>query len=121
MLTNASYFAFTATPKNKTLEMFGVPYPAEGKIKHRPFHIYTMKQAIQEGLLLMCLEDYTPIKSYYKIAKIVEDDPLFDKKKAQKKIRKYVESNETAIELKSEIMIDHFHDQVSQRERWWKG
>lgn len=112
MLTNASYFAFTATPKNKTLEMFGVPYPSGGKIKHRPFHIYTMKQAIQEGFIMDVLKDYTPIKSYYKIAKIVEDDPLFDKKKAQKKLRKYVESNETAIEIKAEIMMDHFHDQV---------
>lgn len=112
MLTNASYFAFTATPKHKTLEMFGVPYPSEGKIKHKPFHVYTMKQAIQEGFILDVLKSYTPINSYYKIAKIVEDDPLFDKKKAQKKLRKYVESNETAIEIKSEIMIDHFHDQV---------
>lgn len=112
MLTNASYFAFTATPKNKTLEMFGVPYPAEGKIKHKPFHVYTMKQAIQEGFIIDVLKNYTPIKSYYKIAKIVEDDPLFDKKKAQKKLRKYVESNETAIGLKAEIMVDHFHDQV---------
>ncbi|MGG1400287.1 type I restriction endonuclease [Bacillus salipaludis] len=112
MLTNASYFAFTATPKNKTLEMFGVPYHSEGKIKHRPFHVYTMKQAIQEGFIIDVLKDYTPIISYYKIAKIVEDDPLFDKKKAQKKLRKYVESNETAIELKSEIIIDHFHDHV---------
>lgn len=112
MLTNASYFAFTATPKNKTLEMFGVPYPSEGKVKSRPFHVYTMKQAVQEGFILDVLKSYTPINSYYKIAKIIEDDPLFDKKKAQKKLRKYVESNETAIEIKSEIMIDHFHDQV---------
>jgi len=112
MLKNASYFAFTATPKNKTLEMFGVPYPSEGKIKHRPFHIYTMKQAIQESFIMDVLKDYTPIKSYYKIAKIVEDDPLFDKKKAQKKLRRYVESNETAIEMKAEIMVDHFHEQV---------
>lgn len=112
MLTNASYFAFTATPKNKTLEMFGVPYPSEGKVKHRPFHVYTMKQAVQEGFILDVLKSYTPINSYYKIAKTIEDDPLFDKKKAQKKLRKYVESNETAIEIKAEIMIDHFHDQV---------
>lgn len=112
MLTNASYFAFTATPKNKTLEMFGVPYEADGKIKHRPFHVYTMKQAVQERFIIDVLRDYTPIKSYYKIAKIVEDDPMFDKKRAQKKLRKYVESNEKAIELKSEIMVDHFHDQV---------
>ena len=112
MLKNASYFAFTATPKNKTLEMFGVPYEAEGKIKHRPFHIYSMKQAIQEGFILDVLKNYTPVNNYYKLAKIVEDDPLFDKKKAQKKLRKYVESKEKAIELKAEIMMDHFHDQV---------
>ncbi|WP_421535577.1 type I restriction endonuclease subunit R [Priestia sp. D3YE.R1] len=115
MLTNASYFAFTATPKNKTLEMFGIPYPVDGKIKHKPFHVYTMKQAIEEGFIIDVLKDYTPIKSYYKISKIVEDDPLFDKKKAQKKIWKYVESNETAIGLKVEIMIDHFHDQVTAK------
>lgn len=112
MLTNASYFAFTATPKNKTLEMFGVPFEVDGKIKHKPFHIYTMKQAIQEGFIIDVLKHYTPIKSYYKIAKIVEDDPMFDKKRAQKKLRSYVESNEKAIELKAEIMMDHFHEQV---------
>lgn len=112
MLTNASYFAFTATPKNKTLEMFGVPYPEGEKVKHRPFDVYTMKQAIQEGFILDVLKNYTPIKSYYKIIKTIEDDPLFDKKKAQKKLRKYVESNETAIEIKAEIMIDHFYTHV---------
>lgn len=112
MLKNASYFAFTATPKNKTLEMFGVPYESESKIKHRPFHNYPMKQAIQEGFILDVLKHYMPINSYYKIAKIIEDDPLFDKKKSQKKLRRYVESQEKAIELKAEIMMDHFHDQV---------
>jgi type I restriction enzyme, R subunit len=62
MLTNASYFAFTATPKNKTLEMFGerLPPNAEGKIKHQPFHSYTMKQAIEEGFILDVLKSYTP-------------------------------------------------------------
>ncbi|OIJ13555.1 DEAD/DEAH box helicase [Anaerobacillus alkalilacustris] len=112
MLTNASYFAFTATPKNKTLEMFGVPHEVDGQVKHRPFHVYTMKQATQEGFIMDVLKEYTPINSYYKIAKIVEDDPMFDKKKAQKKLRKYVESNEKAISLKAEIMVDHFHDHV---------
>lgn len=112
MLTNASYFAFTATPKNKTLEMFGTPYVDGDKIKHKPFHVYTMKQAIEEEFIRDVLKYYTPIKSYYKIAKIVEDDPMFDKKKAQKKLRRYVESNETAIGLKAEIMVDHFHEQV---------
>jgi len=114
MLTNASYFAFTATPKNKTLEMFGQPLPpdAEGKIKHRPFHSYTMKQAIQEGFILDVLKSYTPVDSYYKLVKKIEGDPEFDTKRAQKKLRKYVESRDHAIRLKAEIMVDHFHEQV---------
>jgi type I restriction enzyme R subunit len=114
MLTNASYFAFTSTPKNKTLEMFGQPLPpdVEGKVKHRPFHSYTMKQAIQEGFILDVLKSYTPVDSYYKLVKKIEGDPEFDTKKAQKKLRKYVESRDHAIRLKAEIMVDHFHEQV---------
>ncbi|MDD3393484.1 MAG: type I restriction endonuclease [Anaerotignum sp.] len=112
MLTNASYFAFTATPKNKTLEMFGVPCEEGGEIKHLPFHIYTMKQAIQEGFIQDVLKHYTTYNSYYKLAKIVETDPLFDKKKAQKKLRSFVESNPNAISKKAEIMVNHFHEQV---------
>jgi type I restriction enzyme R subunit len=113
LLPNASYFAFTATPKNKTLEIFGDPDPqADGTVKHRAFHGYTMKQAIQEGFILDVLEHYTPVESYYKLAKMVEDDPEFDIKKAQKKLRRFVEGHEHAIRLKAEIMVDHFHDQV---------
>ena len=113
MLTNASYFAFTATPKNKTLEIFGIPIPgAEGKTAHRPFHSYTMKQAVQEGFILDVLKHYTPVSSYYKLVKTVEGDPEFDTKKAKKKLRKYVESHDHAIRLKAEIMVDHFHEQV---------
>lgn len=112
MLKNASYFAFTATPKNKTLEMFGIPYQDGDEIKHRPFHVYTVKQAIQEGFILDVLKYYTPVDSYYRLAKTIEDDPLFDKKKAQKKLRQFVESNKFAISQKAEIMVNHFHDQV---------
>jgi type I restriction enzyme, R subunit len=114
MLTNASYFAFTATPKNKTLEMFGEPLPpdAEGKVKHRPFHNYSMKQAVQERFILDVLENYVPVDSYYKLIKKIEDDPEFDTKKAKKKLRRYVESHDHAIKLKAEIMVDHFHEQV---------
>ena len=113
MLTNASYFAFTATPKNKTLEMFGDPKPQpDGTTKYEPCHHYSMKQAIQEGFIMDVLKYYTPISSYYKLAKTVEDDPLFDKKKAQKKLRAFVESNEYAISQKAEIMVEHFHTQV---------
>lgn len=114
MLTNASYFAFTATPKNKTLEMFGEPLPpdADGKVKHRPFHSYTMKQAVEEGFILDVLKAYTPVDSYYKLVKKTDDDPEFDTKKARKKLRRYVESHDHAIRLKAEIMVDHFHEQV---------
>jgi len=113
MLTNASYFAFTATPKNKTLEIFGDPYSGEdGKVKHLPFHTYTMKQAIQERFILDVLKSYTPVNSYYKLIPTVQDDPEFDKNKAQKKLRRYVEQHDHAIRLKAEIMVDHFHEQV---------
>ena len=113
LLPNASYFAFTATPKNKTLEIFGTPDPqADGTIKHHAFHTYTMKQAIQEGFILDVLAHYTPVNSYYKLAKTVEDDPQFDTKKAQKKLRRFVEGHDHAIRLKAEIMVDHFHEQV---------
>ncbi|WP_429886125.1 type I restriction endonuclease subunit R [Geoalkalibacter halelectricus] len=113
MVTNASYFAFTATPKNKTLEIFGEADPQpDGTVKHHPFHCYTMKQAIQEGFILDVLKNYTPVESYYRLAITVEDDPLFDAKKAQKKLRRYVESHKHAIREKTEIMVDHFHAQV---------
>ncbi len=109
MLTNASYFAFTATPKNKTLELFGVEDSEDG---HRAFHTYTMKQAIQEGFILDVLKNYTPVESWYRLIKTIEDDPEFDKKRAHRKLRSYVESHDHAIRRKAEIMVDHFHEQV---------
>jgi type I restriction enzyme, R subunit len=112
LLPNASYFAFTATPKNKTLEIFGEPYDEGGVVKHRPFHSYTMKQAIQEGFILDVLKYYTPVSSYYRLTKKIEGDPEFDTKRAQKKLRHYVESNDHAISRKAEIIVDHFHEQV---------
>ena len=113
LLPNASYFAFTATPKNKTLEIFGRPVPADGVTKHEPFHSYTMKQAIQEGFIIDVLKHYTPVDSYYRLIKTVEGDPEFDIKRAGKKLRRYVENHEHAIRLKAEIMVDHFHEQVA--------
>lgn len=112
LLTNASYFAFTATPKNKTLETFGVAYEDGDDVKHRPYHVYTMKQAIQEGFILDVLKYYTPIASYYKLMKTVQDDPMFDKKRAQKKLRAFVESDSYTIAQKAEMMVAHFHEQV---------
>ena len=113
MLTNASYFAFTATPKNKTLEIFGAPLPEGGTTKHVPFHSYTMKQAIEERFIIDVLANYTPVNSYYRLVKTVEGDPEFDTKRAGKKLRRYVEDHDHAIRLKAEIMVDHFHEQVA--------
>ena len=118
LLPNASYFAFTATPKNKTLEIFGEPdVQSDGAVKHRAFHSYAMKQAIQEGFILDVLAHYTPVASYYKLAKTVEDDPEFDVNKARKKLRLFVEGHDHAIRLKAEIMVDHFHEQVLARNK----
>lgn len=113
MVKNASYFAFTATPKNKTLEMFGKKdYLPDGTVNPRPHYVYTMKQAIEEGFIMDVLRYYTPVKSYYKLAKTIEDDPQFDKKKAQGLLRWYVESNSYAISEKAAIMVEHFHSEV---------
>ncbi len=105
MRGNASYFAFTATPKNTTLEKFGVKQP-DGSFC--PFHLYSMKQAIEEGFILDVLTNYTTYKSYYEILKSIEDNPLFDAKRAQKKLRAYVERNQHTIAAKAEVILNHF-------------
>ena len=118
LLGNASYFAFTATPKNKTLELFGERDPQrDGAVRHRAFHGYTMKQAVEEGFIVDVVRHYTPVASYYRLAKTVEDDPEFDARKAQRQLRRYVERHDHAIRLKAEIMADHFHKQVLARNR----
>lgn len=109
MRGNASYLAFTATPKNNTLEKFGIKQE-DGSFK--PFHLYSMKQAIEEGFILDVLANYTTYKSYYEIEKSVEDNPLFDSVKAQKKLRAFVERNPETIATKAEIMLDHFITKV---------
>ena len=109
MRGNASYFAFTATPKNTTLEKFGQKQP-DGSFE--PFHLYTMKQAIEEGFILDVLANYTTYKSYYEIQKSIEDNPLFDSRKAQKKLRAFVERSPSTIAVKAEIMLDHFMTNV---------
>ena len=114
MKGNASYLAFTATPKNTTLERFGMQQ-ADGTFK--PFHLYSMKQAIEEGFILDVLSNYTTYKSYYEIEKSIEENPAFDKKKAQKKLKAYVERDKRTIATKSEIMLDHFITQVFNRKK----
>jgi len=116
MIKNGSYFAFTATPKNKTLETFGVPrkYSKDGEEKTAfdAFHLYSMKQAIEEEFILDVSQNYTTYNSFYKLIKSVEENPLYDTKEAQKKLRAYVEGHEFAIAEKAKIMIDHFHSDV---------
>ncbi|WP_370398562.1 type I restriction endonuclease subunit R [Tenacibaculum dicentrarchi] len=115
LLPNASYFAFTATPKNKTLELFGVPYQESDKTKFRAFHLYSMKQAIEEGFIKDVLQNYTTYQSYYALLKKIEDDPEYDKKKAQKKLKAYVESHEHAIKKKSILMINQFLENLNKK------
>ena len=105
MSKNASYLAFTATPKSNTLEKFG-ELQEDGKFK--PFHLYSMKQAIEEGFILDVLANYTTYKSYYEIEKSIEDNPLFDTNKAQKKLRAFVEQHKQTIAIKADIILDHF-------------
>lgn len=113
MAKNANYYAFTATPKNKTLEMFGDKVECINEEPlYIPFHEYTMKQAIEEGFILNVLKNYTPYSSYYRVLKAVEDDPEYDKKKALGKIRAYVERQPETIEKKAEIIVEHFLKKV---------
>ena len=114
MRGNASYFAFTATPKNSTLEKFGVQQH-DGSFE--PFHLYSMKQAIEEGFILDVLANYTTYKSYYEIRKSIEDNPEFDTSKAQKKLRRYVEHSQQTIGIKAEIMLEHFIPHVVNAKR----
>ena len=114
MSKNASYFAFTATPKPATLEKFGRQGP-DGKFY--PFHLYSMKQAIEEKFILDVLEKYTTYKSYYEVQKSVEENPLFDTAKAQKKLKAFVEASPRTIEVKAKIMVDHFMSNVWQAKK----
>src|SRR5690606_31917122 len=111
MLDNASYFAFTATPKQRTLQLFGTKR-SDGQFQ--PFHTYSMKQAIEEGFILDVLKNYTPIKSYYRLVKTIDDDPEFDVRKAGKELRNYVESNPATIARKAKIIVDHFSGQTGK-------
>lgn len=111
---NASYFAFTATPKPKTLEMFGSPCEINGEKKFIPFHLYSMKQAIEEGFILDVLKGYITYASYYKIVS-KNDNREYDKKKANAKLRAYVTNHIATIEKKATIMIEHFFQNICKK------
>ena len=104
---NISFFAFTATPKAKTLEMFGTI--GEDGLPH-PFHLYSMRQAIEEGFILDVLQNYVTYETYFKLAKKIEDDPAFDKAKATKALTRYVSLHPHNIAQKTEIMVEHFRN-----------
>ena len=108
-LPNLSTFAFTATPKAKTLELFGVRR-ADGKFE--PFHLYSMRQAIEEGFILDVLANYTTYTAYWRLLKRIEDDPRYDKKKAEYLLKSFVELHSHAIGEKVRIMVEHFAAQV---------
>lgn len=103
---NLSFFAFTATPKAKTLEMFGKKDPDFGYFV--PHHLYSMKQAIEEGFILDVLQNYLTYPTYFKLVKTIEDDPEFNEEKAKKVLRRFVELHPHAIHEKTAIMLDHF-------------
>lgn len=109
---NLSYFAFTATPKPKTLELFGTRQ-ADGS--YQAFSLYTMRQAIEEGFILDVLQNYTTYKAYWTLLKKVEDDPHYDRIRAAAILTSFVGLNSHTIRKKVEIMIQHFHDQVASR------
>ncbi len=109
MSTNCSYFAFTATPKRETLERFG-SMDTEGKF--HPFHLYSMKQAIEEGFILDVLTNYTTYKSYYELAKSIEDNPEYNNERAQKKLRGAVERDPKTIAAKADVILTHFDAKI---------
>ena len=118
---NVSFFGFTATPKYKTLGVFGRP-GADGKPV--PFHLYSMRQAIEEGFILDVLANYTTYKTYYDLIKAVEDDPEVEKKQAAKALARYMGLHPYNIAQKTEVMVEHFrahtrHKIGGGRRRWW--
>ncbi|RME51846.1 MAG: type I restriction endonuclease subunit R, partial [Caldilineae bacterium] len=102
---NLSFFAFTATPKQKTLELFGVPQP-DGTFA--PFHLYTMRQAIEEGFILDVLQNYTTFETYFNLLKTAADDPRVEKSKAVSQLKRYVNIHRFTIARKAEVMVEHF-------------
>jgi len=102
---NISFFAFTATPKAKTLEVFGQRGVDD---KPHPFHLYSMRQAIDEGFILDVLQNYTTYATYYRLVKSIEDDPKVVKSKAAKALARFMSLHPHNIAQKTEVMVEHF-------------
>ncbi len=113
-LENASSFAFTATPKERTLEMFGDQQP-DGS--YEPFSLYSMRQAIEEGFILDPLQNYTTYTEYFNLLKTIEDDPEYDSSKATRLLKKFVQQHPEAVSQKTEIMIEHFRENAADKIR----
>ncbi len=109
---NLSFFAFTATPKGKTVELFGRPGPSG---KPEPFHVYSMRQAIEEGFILDVLQNYTDYNTYYRIAKQAADDPDVPKRRTAVALAKFMTLHPHNISQKTEVIVEHFRDSVRHR------
>ncbi|MEJ6981757.1 DEAD/DEAH box helicase family protein [Pedobacter sp. P351] len=109
---NLSFFAFTATPKAKTIEVFGTP---DTKGIPKPFHVYSMKQAIEEGFILDVLSNYTTYKTFFKLSKQIEDDPAVNKKQAARAIARFLSLHPHNLAQKTEVMVEHFRQVVSKK------
>jgi type I restriction enzyme R subunit len=112
---NISFFAFTATPKAKTLELFGQKAEVAGETRYVPFHLYSMRQAIDEGFILDVLKNYTTYKTYWKIEKRIEDDPQHDKARAKAAIARFVSLHPTNLAQKAEIIVEHFRQHTAHK------
>ena len=110
--SNLSYFAFTATPKGRTLEMFGQFNPQTQH--HEPFHLYSMRQAIEEGFIMDVLANYTTYQTFWKIEKATEEDPEYDAKKARRAIARFVSLHPYHLAQKAEIIVEHFRQHTSK-------
>lgn len=109
---NLSFFAFTATPKQKTLEIFGTPVPDATPV---PFHVYSMRQAIEEGFILDVLKNYTTYQTFYRVGKTIADDPEYSTKQANKALGKYLSLHPYNLRQKAEIIIEHFRANVAHK------
>ena len=111
--SNIAMFAFTATPKPATIDMFGTLNPSTGH--KEPFHLYSMRQAIEEGFILDVLKNYVTYKTYFEVTQTVEDDPQISKSKTKRKIAKYRDIHPTNISQKVEIIVEHFKHNVMHK------